>query len=398
MFSARFPISQSLSATLGRVMEQFRRPQRGDDDEHKDPFLVRHTAVLTFGGIIATVLVAAAGIPGPVDGLILNYGRSVENPDATLKVATGLAAAFLAVATLGRYELTRMGHGLATSGQITERFVRAVEMLSSDSIDTRLGGIYSLERVAKDSFDDAQTILDVLCAFLREHARHDPEPTEHGDVSASEVATDIQAAVTVIGRFSSYLMKGRIDLQGVDLSWAYLDGVDLTGAKLVGSNLTMANMARATLFKANLPGADLSQAKLSNANLSGSDLSEARLIGAGLFMADLTNANLSNSDLTRAFLRGANLSGAFLDGADLTGAELGGGADLTGAYLFEADLSEANLFEADFTGADLTDVNLAKATLSGADLTGVKWYPDYPPTWPEGFVPTENAWDPAADG
>ena len=52
---------------------------------------------------------------------------------------------------------------------ITERFSKAVEMLSSeDSVHLRLGGIYALERIAKDSERDQQQVMKILAAFVRD--------------------------------------------------------------------------------------------------------------------------------------------------------------------------------------------------------------------------------------
>lgn len=171
-----------------------RVPVDSEDAEH---WLVRYTFHLTLAGIFATGLVAILGLPGPVDGLVLNYGARVEDPDSTLKVAAGLAAAFLAVAALGRYELSRMSHtlakraqesnhDLAVSGQITERFTQAAQLLGG-GLDVRLGGIYALERIAKDSTSDAQTVIDVLSAFVREHTserRRDESPPLRESASA----------------------------------------------------------------------------------------------------------------------------------------------------------------------------------------------------------------------
>ena len=64
----------------------------------------------------------------------------------------------------------------AEDGRITDRFSTAVEQLGatnkdgSKQIEPRLGGIYSLERIASDSKRDARTILELLCAYVRENA------------------------------------------------------------------------------------------------------------------------------------------------------------------------------------------------------------------------------------
>jgi hypothetical protein len=60
-------------------------------------------------------------------------------------------------------------------GQITERFTKAIEQLGSDKLAMRVGAIYALERIAKDSELDHQTIVDVLSAFIRDRSKETPE-------------------------------------------------------------------------------------------------------------------------------------------------------------------------------------------------------------------------------
>ena len=45
----------------------------------------------------------------------------------------------------------RRTHELAERGQVTDRFTKAIEQLGSDKLDVRIGGIYALERIARDS-------------------------------------------------------------------------------------------------------------------------------------------------------------------------------------------------------------------------------------------------------
>jgi hypothetical protein len=56
----------------------------------------------------------------------------------------GLFIALGAVLTARTYYLNR-------EGQITERYTRAIDQLGSTSLSVRLGGIYALERIARDS-------------------------------------------------------------------------------------------------------------------------------------------------------------------------------------------------------------------------------------------------------
>jgi hypothetical protein len=65
---------------------------------------------------------------------------------------------------------------LSREGQITERFTKAIDQLGNQtSLDVRLGGIYALQRIAKDSDNDRETIYSVLAAFIRQHAPRQPD-------------------------------------------------------------------------------------------------------------------------------------------------------------------------------------------------------------------------------
>src|SRR5215217_4967771 len=59
----------------------------------------------------------------------------------------------------------------AEQGQITERFTRAIDQLGSEKLEIRLGGIYALERIARDSPErDYSTVIEVLTAYVRQNS------------------------------------------------------------------------------------------------------------------------------------------------------------------------------------------------------------------------------------
>jgi hypothetical protein len=51
--------------------------------------------------------------------------------------------------------------------RITELYARAVDQLGNDQAPVRLGGLHALERLAQITPDQRQTIVDVICAYLR---------------------------------------------------------------------------------------------------------------------------------------------------------------------------------------------------------------------------------------
>ncbi|MGH2548208.1 MAG: pentapeptide repeat-containing protein [Thermomicrobiales bacterium] len=185
---------------------------------------------------------------------------------------------------------------VAQESQITDRFTKAIEQLGSEKLAIRLGGIYALERIAKDSPRDHWTVMEVLTAFVRSNALLELELTETSE--APKPAHDIQAILTVIARRNARQDGGpsqRIDLSETYLRGANLLDVDLAGAELIGANLTGAD-----LIGANLTGADLVDTNLTGADLIGANLTGAYLVGANLTGADLFYCNLSSVDLTHA--------------------------------------------------------------------------------------------------
>ena len=123
------------------------------------------------------------------------------------------------------------------------------------------------------------------------------------------------------------------NLSGANLTRTKFSEANLSGANLSGANLTGAIMTRQTLEKIKslisehgykVSGLETVIVIEPNAQLNGSDLSRAYLYQANLQNANLQNANLQWTNLIDADLRGADLRGADLTGADLTGADFRG--------------------------------------------------------------------------
>jgi Pentapeptide repeats (8 copies) len=184
---------------------------------------------------------------------------------------------------------------------ITERFSKAVELLSeSDKLEARIGGIYLLERIAKDYPEDHSTVMEVLSAYVREKSPRRSDGAEEEGKKPAKVTADIQSALTVISRR--------------DVANDGKEKLNLSEAELFGANLRRTNLSHANLIHANLVDADLSEANLYGANLSGAILVCANLSGAKPVCANLSHASLIHVNLSDAKLGGANLSSADLSG------------------------------------------------------------------------------------
>jgi hypothetical protein len=256
----------------------------------------RRGARWTAGGIAAVVLGLAIAwalfVPvadwlaqhdvGPAKGSL--HETAVDNARGRLlTLGAGLFAAGALVFTARNFTLSRRTLQLAEQGQVTDRYTKAIEQLGSGKLDVRIGGIYALERVARDSARDHPTVMEVLTAFIREHSRERWPPSRHPADRGQRrsIRPDVQAALTVIGRRNTrHDTIWRMNLTGADLTGADLFGADLTGADLTGTDLTgaylrLADLTAACLDHTRLTGADLTDANLRLAILAGTILDGA---------------------------------------------------------------------------------------------------------------------------
>lgn len=277
-------------------------------------------------GRVILLLIAAVGVlvllVGPLPWLVAGQGvRSLpdaEKADAVnavrqvlVQAAGGALAAFALLYTARTFALSR-------EGQVTDRYTAAVDQIAGASIDQRIGGIYALERIMRDSPKDHGAVVDVLAAFVRVHNRStresdiaDPDGRPAG-VGASD---DVYAALLVLGRRPvrpdreiGPIRLGRLDLHGTVLRDARFDCVRLRNADLGLVHWERTSLRGAKLRKATLSGADLEGADLRHATLPGAVLVKTRLSGAKLDGTSFVGADLRSADLAGASMKDAHLA------------------------------------------------------------------------------------------
>lgn len=230
---------------------------------------------------------------------------------------------------------------IAADRQITEILTRAFDQLGSEERAVRVGAVYALERIARDSKRDHHPIMEALTSYVRAHAPY----SMAGDIEVSsetqaliakpemqallqelipeyereqpKLSPEIQAIVTILGRrnpanepLGKFLDLSRTDLRGANLCGLSLQGASCMKANLQRAQLLGAHLEEAFLAFANLKGARLDDAYLNNANFLGADLEgahfdRATLVGAKFEMANLKKASLNSANLRKADLQHA---------------------------------------------------------------------------------------------
>lgn len=234
-----------------------------------------------------------------------------------LQAVAGLLVFIGAVATWRQVQVNR-------EGQVTDRFTRAIDQVGSENMDVRIGGIYGLERVAKNSPSDRPQVQYVLAAFIRGHAPRSQDVVESDRAQTQSTAVhslpwlyvrapDAQAALNVLGRRVPSPDALRLYLSRVDLRSANLDNARLRNAKIRHADLSRSWMVKARMDGCDLCHTDLRQVNASGASFAGAILHGATLEGANLYQADLRKADLRDADMRASNLEGATLIGALVN-------------------------------------------------------------------------------------
>ncbi|MBX3509203.1 MAG: pentapeptide repeat-containing protein [Parvibaculum sp.] len=280
---------------------------------------------------------------------------------------------------------------LSEQAQITERFTKAVEQLGHSEVAVRLGAIYALERIAKDSERDFVTIMETLAAFVRERAPcstplslEDDEMEELQDDGMARLKIDIAAAISVLARsipLNSPIRVGPIT-ERVDLRNADLRGLDMPGALLAGFRFDGSDLSFAVLTDANLDEASLARARCIGINLGSVKANRAIFRGALLVGASLDGVKSKGASFANTNLRGATMSLAKFEESNFVRAKLRecdvvlvefsggdfGGATFVGSYLSGITFERCNFSESNFRGAILSRVVFGRSNLSDTNF------------------------------
>jgi hypothetical protein len=264
---------------------------------------------------------------------------------------------------------------LNESHEVTDTYTKAVERLGHNEAPVRLGAMYSLERLAQDNPPRRQTVVDVLCAYLRmpytlsppgESAADDGSDaptgvTEPATVNAPrhDPAQELQVRQTAQRLLAAHLHRPpgishedahRIEPSPTETFWPGIR-LDLTGATLVDLDLSGISVKSVNFVRATFSG----YAWFYEATFSGyAGFDEATFFGnAGFVRATFSWA---------AAFNGATFYGA----ADYGEATFYGAAQFNGVRVFHLD---------------------------DPDLNRGGW--DAPRVWPEGWTVRPDADDPS---
>ena len=182
---------------------------------------------------------------------------------------------------------------IAQRGLVNERYQKGAEMLGSNVLSVRLGGIYALQGLAKEDPEQYHVqIMRLLCAFVCN------PPKDERMVTHPEVwRTDVKAIINAIAaRSDADIAREKEEEFNLDLGGAHLPYGTFTESNLSGASFSHANLSNATLLDAKLSNATLTGAKLFDTNFRDANISGARFSVSGRFPAEgLTQSQLDEA-------------------------------------------------------------------------------------------------------
>jgi uncharacterized protein YjbI with pentapeptide repeats len=195
-----------------------------------------------------------------------------------LTVAAGLGAGVTVVMALRRQSISERSQRHieedAREQRITTLYVAAAEQLGSDKAAVRLAGLYALERLGQDNPKLRQTVIDVICAYLRmpytppaevlrDNAEHSPHALARDDPGPEPEEQPQRRQELQVRLTAQRLLRDHTQRSGLGSEpMTYWRGqqrermnFDLTGAVLVSFSLAFCELRAAVFDSAQFYGA-----------------------------------------------------------------------------------------------------------------------------------------------
>ena len=243
----------------------------------------------TFWFALAAVALLVVGVVSTVffwGWLHPKDSQTASNSETVRNVGLLIGGVLAFVFALWRGWVAERQAATAESGLLNDRFQKGAEMLGSEVLAVRIGGIYGLTLLAREYPQRYHVqVMRLFCSFAR-----DTLPSE-------VVEEDAKAVMDAIGARRERHLRLERDAE----YWLNLSGASLQNANLQGADLSSLDLP--------IAGEEVWQSR------TFTDLSRAHFFRVNLELANLKNADLSGTDLSGAILSGVDFKGTNLSGA-----------------------------------------------------------------------------------
>ncbi len=286
---------------------------------------------------------------GPDSSVISTTKTSVEHGwldvfSLYIKIVGGFAVLFAGYIGWKRIEVSQ-------EGQITERFTRAIDQLGAahsdgrKNLEVRLGAIYALERIAKDSPKDHWSIMEVLTAYVRENSQWNPD-TKNPNEDLPTPGHDIQAIINVIGRRNTKNDRERLDLsftnlKNIIISNGNFNHCNLTNSYLTNTRTNDSYFNHADFSHSILNGLISKRTRFKNVSFFTTEMNQTRFLRCFFNDAEILCSSIKDSRINECIFKNSEISRTKFNYSTISNSEL----------------QEAELVDVIAIGATLTQID-----------------------------------------
>jgi uncharacterized protein YjbI with pentapeptide repeats len=210
-------------------------------------FVVAATIVIGVGWVATSWLLNEAGQATTADA---KASARVEALKTGLGIGAGTTGIFALLLAVRRQQHSERD---ATEKNVTELYTKAADQLGSEQAPVRLAGLYALERLAQSNPRQRQSIVNVICAYLRmPFTPPDTEPSAAADAAQLQ---DHQRRVQEreVRLAAQRILTEHLRPKVRRLFWENID-LDLTNAHLIDFTLVECRVRAAAFVGATFDG------------------------------------------------------------------------------------------------------------------------------------------------
>jgi pentapeptide repeat protein len=242
--------------------------------------ILTFVAVLLLGGMGAAYLWAPEWITNQLHFTDAGqYYLFLSSTRSSLAALIGtLVTSLSALAAIATVYAAYRSYLSSQDKQASEVIAKATELLGSDQMPLRLGGIYALRRLARASPTDSLAAVAILtgCLRLRYRAARSENREEPSTDAPPLCPVDAQAILAIVGETFWKQPGIQPDISDIGLAQASMRGnwrgVIFRDARLENADFTASNLSRADFTGAHLTGCIFHLAILKDACLKGAVL------------------------------------------------------------------------------------------------------------------------------
>ena len=302
-----------------------------------------------------------------------------------LAIWRGLVADKQASAAREQADTALQQAAIAQRGLLSERYQRGAEMLGSEALSVRQGGIYTLQRLVEKYGDSYHVeVMRLLCAFVRHPTADKSYEAKLAEQNSdpqkrSSPRDDVQAAVNWIVSCDRKLVgleenEGfELNLIGAEFAYGQIAHGDLSGAILSHANLSDTTIFNVALTHAYLRSVVLQNAEFSRVDFTGAKAWGVNLSSARMFHIKMPGFSLDYANVDSARLYDVVLSNASIQHANLSRVEIKD-SDLSDTFFLDSNLSNAQILRSDLSGSTILRTDMSGATLHDTNLSGTYFY------------------------